>query len=351
MPEPTRPARPRRWPLWELTRARLAEFVREPAAIFWTFGFPILLAVALGIAFRSTPPAPSRVAAWGPRADLLRGVAGLELVPLAPEEGAAALRVGAVDLLLVPAAQDPSRDLLRFDPLRPEGRLAQLAVERALLRARAPGAPEPWQPDPVEVPGARYIDFLIPGLVGLNLLSSAMWGLGYALVQARRQKLMKRFAVTPMRRWQYLLSFLLSRLVFLAGEVGALLGFGWLVFDLPLRGSLVEVSLFCLAGGLSFSGLALLIAARPQNVEVASGWINFATMPMWLLSGTFFSASRFPAALQPWLQLLPLTAFNDGLRALVNEGASLTALGGELVVLAAWGALSFGLALKLFRWQ
>jgi ABC-type multidrug transport system permease subunit len=200
-------------------------------------------------------------------------------------------------------------------------------------------------------PGSRYIDFLIPGLLGMNLMGSAIWGLGFAIVDARRKKLMKRLIATPMPRPYYLLSFILSRLLLLVIEVGALLGFGSLVFHVPIRGSLPVLAMLCVLGSLAFSALGLLIASRVQTIEAASGLMNLAMMPMWIVSGVFFSAQRFPGSLQPVIKALPLTAVIDALRANMLQGASLAQISPQLGILGAWMVICFTLALTLFRWR
>jgi ABC-type multidrug transport system permease subunit len=200
-------------------------------------------------------------------------------------------------------------------------------------------------------PGSRYIDFLIPGLLGMNLMGSAIWGMGFAIVDARRKKLMKRLVATPMPRHSYLLSFLLSRLLLLVVEVGVLLGFGAVVFGVPVRGSLLDLGLLCVLGSLSFSALGLLIASRARTIEAASGLMNTVMMPMWIVSGVFFSAQRFPELVQPIIKALPLTAAIDALRMNMLQGASLAHLAPQMGVLAGWLIVCFGLALKLFRWR
>ena len=200
-------------------------------------------------------------------------------------------------------------------------------------------------------PGSRYIDFLIPGLVGLNIMGSCMWGIGYAVVDSRRRKLLKRFAATPMRRSHFLLSFMLSRFVFLAAEVGALVLFGRLVFGVKVNGSIAALGLFAVLGSAAFSGLAVLVAARTDSTEVASGWMNFVQIPMWLFSGSFFDHARFPEFLHPLIRALPLTAINDSLRLIMNQGVSLDHLWVEMLVLAAWSAASFVLAMRIFKWH
>ncbi|HET7109588.1 MAG TPA: ABC transporter permease, partial [Gemmatimonadales bacterium] len=199
--------------------------------------------------------------------------------------------------------------------------------------------------------GARYIDFFIPGLLGLNLMGSGIWSIAFAVVTARKQKLLKRLVATPMSRAQYLMSFLLSRLFFLVVEVGVLVGFGALVFGVPVRGSLVTLGGVCLVGALAFSAMGLLVASRARTVEAVSGLANLVMLPMWIFSGVFFSSANFPRALQPFIQALPLTGAVDALRAVMLRGATLGSVTGELLLLLAWLVVPFVLALSLFRWR
>ena len=239
---------------------------------------------------------------------------------------------------------EPLAVTYRYDTTRAEGRAARLAADDALQRAL--GRPDllSVRDERVALPGNRYIDFLIPGLVGLNLMGSGMWGLGFAVVQARVRKLLKRFAATPMRRSHYLLSFMLSRLVGLVLEVAVVVGFGWLLFGVAVHGSLLDLAVVSLLGALTFAGLGLLVAARPRTIEGVSGWMNLVQLPMWLFSGAFFSYERFPAAVQPAIRVLPLTALNDALRAVINDGTPLAATWPALLVMALWGGISFAVA-------
>jgi ABC-type multidrug transport system permease subunit len=200
-------------------------------------------------------------------------------------------------------------------------------------------------------PGARYIDFLIPGLLGMNLMNSGMWGIGFALVEMRQRKLLKRFVATPMRRGDFLLALTSSRLVLMIIELGLLLGFGILVFHMRVVGTFGAILLVSALGAISFGGLGLLTASRAQKIESVSGLINLVMMPMWIFSGVFFSYERFPAIIQPFIKALPLTALNDSLRAIILQGASLPSQALPIAVLVIWGAVSFGLALRWFRWS
>jgi ABC-2 type transport system permease protein len=347
-------------PLVELTRARILEFLREPEALFWVFIFPVLLAFALGIAFRNRPVTTARVAVVSGTpaaqrfADQLRRAPGVNASLLAPKDAEEALRKGRVDVVVSDAgtgADGQPVAAYRFDPTRPESLAARHFADEALQRAAGRADSLATREQPVTEPGSRYVDFLIPGLIGLNLMGSGLWGIGFSVVVARTHKLLKRFAATPMRRSHYLLSFALSRLLFLAFEVAAVVGFGWLVFGVRVRGSLLDLAVVSLIGAATFAGIGLLVAARPTTIEAVSGWMNFVMLPMWLLSGTFFSYERFPAVLQPAIRILPLTALNDALRAVVNDGASLASQWPQALVMALWGAGGFALALKLFRWR
>ncbi|MBE3100028.1 MAG: ABC transporter permease [Planctomycetes bacterium] len=339
-------------PLLELTLARLREFLREPEAVFWVFAFPILLAFALGIAFRTTGETPVHVgivdsAGAAPLARALEGAGGLDVRLVAVERVDAALRDGEVELIVVPG----SPPAYRFDPTRAESRLARLAVDQALQRAS--GREDRWRPreERVTLPGSRYIDWLIPGLLGLNIMGTSLWSVGYAIVQSRTRKLLKRLVATPMGRDQYLLAHMLARLVFLGLEVAPLLLFGWLVFGVPVRGSLVSLTLVAFLGAASFGGIGLLIASRARTVEAVSGLMNAVSVPMWVLSGVFFSSANFPAVMQPFIHALPLTALNEAMRAVMLDGDSILMVGRQLGVLTLWGLVSFVVALQWFRWQ
>jgi ABC-type multidrug transport system permease subunit len=345
----------REHPLAQLTLVRFLEFVREPEAVFWTFVFPVLLAAGLGIAFRNRAPEriPVAVAAAAPGAAAtlaaLRADGRLQVRELDDTAAARELATGRVDVLVVPA--EPGRVEYHYDDLRPEGRAARLVVNEVLQRAAGRSDPVAADDRQVREAGSRYIDFLVPGLLGMNLMGSGIWGIGFAIVDARRKKLLKRLVATPMSRSQYLASFLFSRLAWLVLEVVVLLGFAVAAFGVPVRGPLLLLGLTCLLGSVMFASLGLLIASRARTVEGVSGLMNLTMLPMWIFSGVFFSASRFPDAIQPVIRALPLTAVNDALRATMLEGAGAVAVAPQLAVIAAWLGVTFPLALKLFRWK
>ena len=353
-------AEPRLYPIVELTTARMREFLREPEAVFWVFAFPLLMAFALGIAFRQERAQEVVVGVVRDQGDTLagrlKGAKGIKVVPVEPGQDDVMLRRGQVAVVVVPAAPastSPSTPAVvyRFDPARPESRTARLVVDDALQRQAGRVDPLANRDDNVVAPGSRYIDWLIPGLLGMNIMGTSLWSIGFSVVVARSRKLLKRLMATPMPRAQYLASHLLARLAFLVLEAAALLVFAWLVFGVASAGSLALVAGLVLLGALAFSGLGLLISTRSTTIEGVSGWMNVVMLPMWLLSGVFFASSNFPEVVQPFIKLLPLTALVDALRAVMLEGHGVAAILREVATLAVVTVVSFGLSLKLFRWR
>ena len=335
--------------LYQLTITRFKLFLREPEALFWVFVFPILLAVGLGVAFRNRPPDILQVGATTTQlTQALNTDKGLSAIAIDPAEGVHDLATGRIVLLVV---QTPTGVVYKYDDTNPDARSARLLVDRAIQKAAGQKEAVASSNDLIHETGARYIDFVVPGLLGMNLMGSAIWGLGFSIVEARQKKLLKRFVASPMPRWQYLASFLLSRLVLLIIEVGAFLGFARAVFGVPFRGSLVELGALCVLTSLSFSALGLLVASRARTIEAASGLMNLVMLPMWILSGVFFSATRFPALLQPFVRALPLTAAIDALRGNMLQGTSLPQLTAPILVLIAWLLACFVVSLRIFRWR
>ncbi len=336
--------------LFQLTLLRFREFIREPEAIFWNLAFPILLTAGLGIAFREQPPEVFRVAAVTPQlAQSLKQDKELAVEQLASDSALTALRTGKVVLIAESGANGAVT--FRYDDTNPVARNARLVADRALQVAAGRANPVTVADTIHREPGSRYIDFLVPGMIGMGLLNSGMWGLVFSIVDTRRRKLLKRIVATPMPRHYYLLSFLCWRFILLPLEVGIPLGFGVLFFGVPLRGSLIELLLLCILGAFTFGAMGLLVASRAQTIEGASGIMNLVQLPMWIVSGVFFSADRFPAFAQPIIKVLPLTAVNDALRANMLQGESLAGAMPQVASLGVCLIVCFTAALKLFRWR
>jgi len=351
------PLRNGRWAgYWHLLMARMKEMQREPEVIFWVFVFPILLALGLGIAFRNKPADVTSIAVVaGPNAQDV-----LDLIQRSPQKSSIhadlldrplalkGFRLGKYDLVVESEGKGSFKYF--YDPARSESVLSHAEVDSALQSAAGRQNPLATAVVVSSEPGSRYIDFLIPGLIGMNVMNAAMWGIGFAIVDMRQRKLLKRFVATPMRRSDFLLAIACSRLVLMILEVGLLLGFGRLVFHMRVLGPVLTILMLGALGALSFAGVGLLTACRAQKIESVSGLINLVMMPMWVFSGVFFSYERFPAVIHPLIKVLPLTALNDALRATILEGTPLTAQPERMLILVLWGGISFALALKWFRW-
>jgi ABC-type multidrug transport system permease subunit len=348
--------------LQELYLARLREFYRQPARIFWVYGFPTVLAIGLGLAFNNRDPEPVQVdlvrnAASPPIEKILRAYdaqarqSGRPGLLLRVEPAAQALRrlnTGKTPLVVIPDQSGPLT--YRYDATRPEAVTAKATVDDLLQTGFGRKDVLATREIREQEPGSRYIDFLIPGLIGLNTMGGGLWGIGFLLVNFRIAKLLKCFVATPMPRRNFLLALLGARLTFLIPDVGVLLLLGTLAFGMPIRGSLLLVIVIEVVGALAFAGIGLLVGSRATTTETVSGLMNLVMLPMWLFSGVFFSAERFPDAMQPIIQILPLTQLLNALRGVILEGMGWLDVAGALAILAAWAVATFAIALRVFRW-
>ncbi len=348
--------------LKQLYLTRLREFYREPARLFWVYVFPTILAMVLGVAFSNREPEPAIVTVTeGPGAERVTQALDLSESKLArpgrppisykllPKEAAIRLLERGDTPLVVETSSEPGV-VYRYDPTRPESSLARAAIDDALQRAAGRTDPLHVMEETKTEPGNRYIDWLIPGLIGLNTMGGGLWGVGFLIVNMRIGKLLKRFAATPMPRQNFLLAILGARLTFLFPDMIALLGLGVFVFGMPIRGSLLLTVLIVVIGALAFAGIGLLVASRAQTTESVSVQMNLVMMPMWLLSGVFFSSSRFPSQFQWFIQALPLTQLVHSLREVILKGAGIVEVWPSLLILVAWAVITFVLALRNFRW-
>ncbi|CAN5837909.1 ABC transporter permease [soil metagenome] len=350
---------PRDSSLWELYVTRLREFYRQPARIFWVYGFPTVLALVLGLAFGDREGGPVVV-------DVLDNEAASAVISLiessesarkpgvvpnlvAPETAERRLLRGRTPLVVEPVGTDTLT--YRYDPTRPEALAARAAFDDAYQRALGRIDVAETRDILIDEPGSRYIDFLIPGLIGINAMGGGLWGIGFLLVNFRIGKLLKRFHATPMPRRDFLLAILGARITFLVPDLAILLSLGVFAFGMPIRGNLALVVLIDVVGALAFAGIGLLVASRAQTTETVSGLMNLVMIPMWLFSGVFFSYENFPEVMHPFIQILPLTQLVDALRLVILEGAGLIDVAGSLAILAAWGLGTFLIALRIFRWN
>ena len=343
-------------PILQLTVSRLREFLREPEAVFWVFCFPIIMVVALGLAFRNQPVESVAV-------DLVDGTSSESLrqvlekderfrVQVHPAEASRErLRTGKAEVVVVPHTEEGEQAFeYQYDPTRPGSVLARNLVDDVLQRSAGRKDVISTEDSQISEPGGRYIDFLVPGLIGMSLMGGGIWAVGFAIVDMRIRKLLKRFLATPMKKSHFLFALMLSRLLFMIPEIAIILLFSQLAFGVTCQGSYLVLMGLILLGAFEFSGIGLLVASRAKTLEAASGLMNLIMVPMWIASGIFFSADRFPDILQPAIQMLPLTPLINSMRQVMLEGAGLADLGTECAIIVGWSVISFVLALRLFRW-
>lgn len=343
-------------PFVQLVLARFREFTRTPEAVFWVYGFPLIMTIGLGIAFRNKPVEiitvdVEQTAEIGAVVDALKADPRFVVAVHDPDICRLRLRTGKTEVIVAAGHASAPQYQYAYDPTRPESLLARNAVDDVLQRAAGRRDPASVEERPLDEPGGRYIDFLVPGLLGMSLMGGGLWGVGFVIVDMRIRKLLKRFLATPMRRSHFLAAVMASRLLFIIPEVFIILIFARLAFGVVIYGNWATLGLFILLGSLAFAGIGLLVASRARTIETVSGLMNLVMLPMWLLSGVFFSSERFPAAVQPAIKLLPLTMLNDALRGVMLEGAGALALWPEFVGLTIWAVASFALALRWFRWM
>jgi ABC-2 type transport system permease protein len=337
----------------QLVLSHLRGYLREPEAIFWTYGFPLIMVVGLGLAFNTEAESVTAFTVVetktpSPLVDALREAPSFDVQILPMSDALDRVRRNRTPLA-VSFGEDGSIEYF-FDPTNPDGSTARLVVDDAIQRAAGRSDALDTTDQRTDSPGSRYVDFLVPGLIGMNIMGAGLWGIGFSTVDLRVKNLLKRLVATPMKRSHFLLSLVSSRIVFFVPEMLFLLVTAHLIFGVPIAGNYASILVTAFVGSLTFAGLGLLTASRARRIESISGLMNLVMIPMWLCSGIFFSSERFPAFLQPFIQALPLTQLINALRSLILAGEPIASQASSLAILGVWCAVSYGLALRYFRW-
>jgi ABC-type multidrug transport system permease subunit len=341
-----------------LVSLQVKEFYREPEVLFWSVLFPLALSAILGFAFSQQGMKKSSVAiienAYTPthtgivllREQPLDSVSNrqINLVVTQQDQAFLKLKRGEVALVLQPA--ESNSFVYHFDPANEEAYLQYLLLEKKLQLPQ--GSPSTVKA--VSSPGSRYIDFLIPGMIAFGLMNSCIWGIGWNLIELRIKKLLRRMVATPMSKAEFLLAHFITRLLITIFENILLVLLAFLLFDLRIQGSMLNVFLLFIAGNIAFGGIAILIAARPERNQVGSGIINFITLAMTILSGVFFSYTNFPEWAVKIIRYVPLTLLADGFRSVFNEAADFPQIAMPVLLLLGYGVLSFIIGLRVFKW-
>lgn len=341
----------------------LRVYLRVPAAVFWTIAFPIVMLLGLGTVFSGAKPAAPHLvwvqAAESSPDDALMRTAlterGLDVEVISASAADERWRAGKLPALLEGEA---GRYRLRVNSyLVAQGMQAEALVQQAFLaaQARRQGA-EPPMRLPVEMssPGGRhahnYAAFLLPGLLGLNLMMLGVFSTGMVDVSMREKGGYKRLAATPLSKPIYLGSQLGVRLIIMVASAAALLLTGRLVFGIHSEGNLGALFALLLLGAACFIAMGYVLASLARTVEAYGGIANLVFLPLMLLSGVYFSLDAAPQWLQMAAAALPLAPLLTALRAVFNDGASLASQWQAMLIVAGWAAAMFGLAVRRFRW-
>ncbi len=341
----------------EQIKCRYREFRREPSAFFWVMFMPVLFMIGLGFAF-SSPHFETYGIGYIKSSGATPWVETIEAtltkdpqVKLRTETETELQKLmmrGEIALILkIPADQNITYEL---DTANPEAVRAQRHVDDVLQRASGRKDSIGTTVDSIKVEGGRYVDFLIPGLLGLSIMTSSLFGVGMTIVSNRKENLLKRYLATPLRAYEYIISHLFGRMMVLTAEFFAVMITGWLIFHFKVYGSWPSFVLFSILGAGAFTSIALLCAARTKSIPMISGLTNMISLPMMMLSGVFFSKNNFPDWLRHVTNFLPLTALNDGLRKIALEGLSIQNLGFETAVLSAYLIIPALITARLFKW-
>jgi len=345
-------------PILSITITRLKEFTRRPEALFWVYFFPVLMIIVLGNAFQNQTVETFHVDVIENEhsTDLIEGLSDqsrLEVHLVDTEESSRRLRSGKSVLAIIANdnLNDQKQYVYRIDVKRPGAAAALNIVDDALQKAKGRVDAFTAQETPFDEPGGTYVDFLVPGLLGIGLMGGGMWGVGFAIVDMRIRKLLKRYMATPMRKSDFLISMILSRMVFMIPQIALTLLVAYWMFDFRIYGNYAAVIFLVVLGAFEFAAVGLMVGSRAQTMETASGLMNFVMLPLYTLCGAFFSYERFPEIFHPIIRWLPLTPIIDSLRAVMSEGEPLLAQWPEIVVMTVWSVIPFGIAMLIFRWR
>jgi ABC-type multidrug transport system permease subunit len=342
----------RKRPSWHFFLLFVRQYYREPATLFWSFGFPLLAALLIAPAMSNDTKTRFRVGIDPAAVSHAQLVQNLEHDPLVIPvplrrsvnlenrgELASIFMQGGLDALVT------DRGLYV-----PEAGNGGQLMERLLLTSGESSREGALKAIRVALPGVRFIDWFVPGLLGLGLLSNGLFFVSTRIVLERSTGFFKRLRLSPFKRRSYLIGFASAySLLCLMQAVLLTLAF-FLSSGFRVQGNLAEFILWGTMGGVVFGLLGLAIAARIKTVQVASGISNLFYFPMMFLCGVYFKTEYFPDAMQPLIKLLPLTALNSGLRAIANGGTPLIALTHEATVLTCWALASLLFMLRFFNW-
>ncbi|HYG41004.1 MAG TPA: ABC transporter permease [Cytophagales bacterium] len=336
--------------LLKLIIIQIKDFIREPEILFWSILFPIGISGVLGLAFMQKEELVREVAFVSHNrgsVEAYENRLNSELFKFdksSEEEALLKIKRGEIQLYI---KEDPSGTIsYHFDPVNAEAQLTYLMLEKELTKEKSEERPT------VEITttGNRYIDFLIPGLLALGIMNSCIWGIGWNLIDSRIKKLLRRMVATPMKKSTFLTAQMITRLMVSFCEGLILFVFAHLFFGVEIQGSIPGLILIFVSGTFAFAGIAILISSRAENAQVGNGLINAIVLPLTIVSGVFFSYHNFPDWIENLVRFLPLTILADNIRAIFNEGASITSVLLPSFFLLITGFVTFIAGLRIYKW-
>jgi len=344
--------------IWSMIVARNREFFRDRAAFGWNFLFPFLLIGGFAIMFGGQERNDYKVGIY-PCETILLEKSQAQCPPDAfqsikyvqylafptLEQGLYKLKHHKIDLM-IDTGSKPFRYWI--SDTSPKGYI----VEKMMLASLIPGSQSRMdrQKD-VAARRIRYIDWLFPGILGMNIMFSALYGVGFVVVRYRKNGVLKRLKATPLSAFEYLSAQMISRLFLLLFTLTILWVGCDLVFDFNMEGSYIDLFIIFLLGCLSMTSLGLVVASRGSSEEFTNGLLNFITWPMMFLSEVWFSIEGAPHWVQWIANLFPLTHMLAGVRKIMNDGAGLMDVGSELIVLTIMTLVFLILGAALFSWN
>ena len=335
---------------------RWREFRREPSAFYWVVFMPIIWMLALGFAF-SEPKAEIYGVGWP--ADINQSSLAMKIERVLDsskmvnlyktvEENLATLNQRGHTSINLQVGEDKLS--FSFDKTNPTAQRAQLFVNDLIERSLGRKDIIQTENSYIKAHGLRYVDFLIPGLLGLSIMTSSLFGVGMTIVSNRKENLLKRYLATPMKPYEYITSHIIGRYITLLAEFASVMLTGFIVFKFKVAGSFLSYVILSMLGAASFTAIALLCASRTRSIPVVAGFTNLITLTSMMLSGVFFSVNNLPTWLARISSFLPLTALNNSLRKIALEGLSIMDLGFEVSVLGVYLLISTILSIKAFKW-
>jgi len=339
--------------------ARNREFYRDRTGLGWNIFMPILMVLAFAFIFSGEPGDQLKIGVVTADGVLPRSPTGLlalrhiRFVPFA-NVGPAIPKVERhqLDLLVDLRARPP---VYWVNLESPQGYLAErlmLGAERAGLGTGGEPGSEPG-PERRTLSGAAvsYADWVLPGVLAMNVMFSSLWGVGWVIVRYRKNGVLRRLKATPLSPFEFLAAQVLSRLLVVLGASLVVYVGAALLLEFPMRGSYVALVLVYAAGALCLISLGLIVSSRLRTEELADGVLNLISWPMLLLSGVWFSMEGTSPAAQFVSRLSPLTHLVDAARQVMIDGAGVADVIPDVLLLAGLALALLALAARLFRWE